>query len=357
MQILAMAFIPVFILLISLQIASSSGVSSEYSVVSYSDDIFASLLSSMNFTPIWASLYDYEAKYPLNLEANACSKSYSLPLNTSVRFQAVSSSNCTININTPLNSDTWFVIKIRRREGNPYYSTFFVEKVSKEDSHNAAEIISLPFNDCKVKLLGKSLILHIIMAYIDINVHNLGNITETTLKQDPCGVKYDGVEWYHYKSYPFRKYNKFIFGLWTRKRVNILANMFHLFCPKGCNCSLGHNQWLKKCQTDVHKVLLVCNPNIVSLSFSKRRLSEIDSEAFLCYVCLRKLILRKNHIQTLPKQTFKALEKLTFLDVGYNQLMFLPNGIFDHQLELEYLKLNNNYLSYYHLVYFIYSIN
>ena len=73
-------------------------------------------------------------------------------------------------------------------------------------------------------------------------------------------------------------------------------------------------------------------------------LSKIESKAFLCYVSLRKLILRKNHIHTLHKQTFEALEKLTFLDVSYNRLMSLPNGIFDHQLELEYLKLNNNHL-------------
>ena len=298
---------------------------------------------------VWAkSLYDkyegYEAIYPLNLGANACSKSYSLPLNTSVRLRADSNSECTIEIKTSLNSATWLEIEIKRTEGNPYYSTFFVKNLSEEDSNNAKEIISFPFNDCKVKLLGKSLILHMAMIYIDINVRNLGNKTATTIKQNPCGVKYDRVEWYYHIWYPFITYDKFVIGVWKRQRVKIRANMFRLFCPKGCNCSLGHNQWLKKCQVNLHKVLLVCNRNIASLSFSKRRLSKIDSEAFLCYVSLRRLILRKNYIQTLPKQTFKVLEKLKFLDVGYNQLMFLPNGIFDQQLELEYLKLNNNFL-------------
>ena len=372
MKIVTMALIPVFILWSSLQIISTSGSKvrpvpsseshSSSTSSSYNSDYSADLSSfwyESSFPPknlkyldrnsVWAKSFydkyeDYETNYPLNLEANACSKSYSLPLNTIVRLKAVSNSECKIDIHTSLNSATWLEIEIKRREGNPYYSTFFLENLFEEDSNNAAEIISFPFNDCNVKLLGKSLILHMVMAYIDINVRNLGNITETMLKQNSCAVKYDGVEWYHHKWYPFIKYDKFVIGAWKRQLVRIRANMFHLFCPKGCNCSLGHNQWLKKCQADLHKVLLVCNRNIASLSFSKRRLSKIDSEAFLCYVSLRKLILRKNYIQTLPKQIFKVLEKLTFLDVGYNQLMFLPNGIFDHQLELEYLKLNNNYL-------------
>ena len=266
------------------------------------------------------------------------------PVNTTIRLQAVCSSDCTININTSVNSAIWLVIKIRRREGNPNYSTFFVESISEEDSENAADITSLPFSDCKVKLFAKSLIFHVVMTYIDINIYTFENTNTTTLKQNPCGVEYNRVEWYHYKWYPFVKYGKFVHGLSDRQRIRIRANMFHLFCPRGCNCSLGHNQWLKNCQAAMHKVLLVCNPNIASLSFSKRRLSKIESKAFLCYMSLRKLILRKNHIHTLHRQTFEALEKLTFLDVSYNRLMFLPNGIFDRQLELEYLKLNNNYL-------------
>ena len=296
---------------------------------------------------VWAKiLFDnYKVNYPLSPDVNACSKSYSLPLNTTIRLQAVSSSDCTINIKTSLNSAIWLVIEIRRRDGNPNYSTFFVENISEEDSESAADIISLPLSDCKVKLLAKSLIFHLVMTYIDISIHTYRNANTTTLKQNPCGVEYNGVAWYHHKWYPFVKYDKFVIGLWNRQRIRIQASMFHLFCPRGCSCSLGHNQWLKNCQAAVHKVLLVCNPNIASLSFSKRRLNKIESRAFLCYVSLRKLILRKNRVQTLPKQTFEVLQKLTFLDVSYNRLMFLPNGIFDHQIELEYLKLNNNHLN------------
>ena len=362
----AMAAIPVFILLSSLQIVSISGSSSGSSYSSgtsklqstFSDrsvGFFVSLLD-LNFRPgapyndgefVWAKgLYDdYKASYPLPPEANACSKSFSLPLNSSIRLQAVSSSDCTININTSLNSPTWFVIQIQRREGDPDYSTFFVENSFKDDLNNAKDIISFPFSDCKVKRLGKSLIFHLVMTYVDISIYNLGTLTTPTLQQNNCSVKYDGVEWYHHKWYPFVKYDRFVIGLWNRQRIRIRANMFHILCPKGCNCTLGHNQWLTACQAAVQKVLLVCNPNIASLSFSKRRLSKIESNAFLCYLSLRKLILRKNLIQTLADQTFGVLEKLTFLDISYNELMFLPNGIFDNQLELEYLKLNNNYLS------------
>ena len=360
-----MALVLVSLLLSSLLIMSVSGPYSRSSDSSWTSSTSTLSASSAHFSgsilersiptdilshdrsSVWANiLYDnYEANYHLSPEANACSKSYSLPLNTTIRLQAVSNSDCTINLNTSLNSAIWLVIEIRRREGNPNYSTFFVENISEEDSGSTADIISLLFGDCKVKLFGKSLILHLVMTYIDINIHTYGNTNTTTLKQNPCGVEYNGVAWYHHKWYPFVKYDKFVIGLWNLQRIRIQASMFHLFCPRGCNCSLGHNQWLKNCQAAVHKILLVCNPNIASLSFAKRRLSKIEPSAFLCYVSLRKLILRKNRVQTLPKQTFEVLKKLTFLDVSYNRLMFLPNGIFDHQIELEYLKLNNNHLN------------
>ena len=133
------------------------------SLTSYLEDFFFQSFPRFDSTcttrtSVWAkSLYDnYEANYPLSPEANACSKSYSLPLNTIIRLQAVSTSDCTINIYTSANSATWLVVEIRRREGNPNYSTFFVQNISEEDSENAADITSLPFSDCKVKLLGKS---------------------------------------------------------------------------------------------------------------------------------------------------------------------------------------------------------
>ena len=161
---------------------------------------------------MWArSFYNiYEANYLLNPDENACSKSYSLLMNTTVRLRAFSSSYCTININSSLNFATWHVIEIYRREGNPHYSNFFVENFLEEDSDNSAHIVSFPFGDCEVKLRGKSLTFHLVMTYIDINIHNFETIittyidinihnletiiTKSTLKQNPCGVIYDGVE-------------------------------------------------------------------------------------------------------------------------------------------------------------------
>ena len=289
---------------------------------------------------VWAkSLYDdYEAAYSLlNPRENSCSKSYLLPLNASIGLQAASSQECTISINTSLDSASSFVVEINRREGNPFYSTFFVETFLEEGSDNAADIISFPWSSCTFKLVGQSLNFHLIMTYVDVNIHNFGHITATQ-EQNNCGVEYNGVEWYHHKWYPFMKYD-------TGDLVRIWANKFNIVCPKGCVCSLGHNQWLTHCKTKEHRVLLVCNPNIVSLAFSKRKLNEVQSESFLCYVSLRRLILSKNYIQTLHNQTFEVLETLALLDVSHNKLLSLPSGIFDHQFELEYLKLDNNYLS------------
>ena len=281
---------------------------------------------------------DYEAAYPLLYPAeNSCSKSYSLPLNTSIGLQAVSSDECTISINTSSDSASSFLIEIKRREGNPYYTTFFVENFLEENSDNAADVISFPLSGCTVQLVGKVLNFHLIMTYIDVNIHNFGNISKTQ-EQNNCGVEYDGVEWYHHKWYLFMRHD-------TGDLVRIWTNKFNIFCPKECVCSLGHNQWLTNCKTNERSTLLVCNPNIVSLSFFKRRLNKVLSEAFLCYLSLKKLILSRNYIEILPMQTFEALEQLRFLEISYNQLQSLPSRIFDHQFELEYLKLDGNYLS------------
>ena len=220
--------------------------------------------------------------------------------------------------------------------GNPYYSTFFVENFHEENSDNEADVILFPLGGCTVKLVGKSLIFHLKMTYIDISIHNLGNITTT--QEHNCGVEYNSVEWYHHKWYPFMKYD-------TGDLVRMWVNKFNIICPKECVCSLAHNQWLTHCKTKNRSTLLVCDPNIVSLSFLKRRLNKVLSEAFRCYICLKRLILSRNYIKILPKQTFEVLEQLAFLEISYNQLQSLPSGIFDHQFELEYLKLDGNYLS------------
>ena len=117
---------------------SSSRISSDFSI-HFSGSILEKRIPTNipyhDRSSVWAkSLYtDYEPKNPLSPKANACSKSYSLPFNTTIRLQAVSNSDCTININTSLNSATWLVIEIRRRDGNPNHSTFSFKTFLKRD--------------------------------------------------------------------------------------------------------------------------------------------------------------------------------------------------------------------------------
>ena len=334
-----MAFITVLILWSAIQIVSISGFHS------FSRGLVHSDLSTCSHSESPSSLVakslpdDYEAAPSLSnpTAENSCSKSYSLPFNTEIGLQAVSSEECTININAPLDSPSSFVIKIKRREGNPYYSTFFVENLLEQE--NTADIISFPQSGCAIQVAGKSLKFHLIMTYVEIDIHNLGNTTKMQ-KQNNCSIEYNGAEWLHHKWYYVSPTYSF------KSSIRIWVNKYNLFCPKGCICSLGHNQWQTHCKAKEYRVLLVCNPNILSLAFLKRRLNKVQPESFLCFVSLRRLILSKNYVHTLPKQIFEVLKQLTFLDLSSNQLLSLPDGIFDHQLKLETLKLNHNYLAF-----------
>ena len=80
------------------------------------------------------------------------------------------------------------------------------------------------------------------------------------------------------------------------------------------------------------------------LKIHNNELSYIPENSFSNCTELIKLHLNNNKLTVLSNKTFQ-LPKLIILDIGYNQLAWLPNGIFNSLVFLGQLNIENNHLT------------
>ena len=291
------------------------------------------------YSSFWGQLHfydEYENETGLDRHSgnNDCSRSFYLPLNRSVRLRAFTydSSGCRISVRViSVNPVNWFKISILNVETN-YHCSYFHAEVYNEEYENT-QIVSFPNIPCSTYTLGKALTFYLQMGFVNFDII----VTEERLLGDndtACDVKkYDGVLRYQQRAYwtPI---------VWTYT----LTYKFDILCPKGCNCSLGHTYWTTKCSQNSHKMLIVCYPHIGGLMFWNQRINVVEFDAFVGYKALRKLVLAKNRLTSLPKSIFQVQEELRYIDIGFNQFSTLPDGIFDKQAKLKFLYIKNNQL-------------
>ncbi len=270
---------------------------------------------------------------------NWCFKSIELPFNIMPRIRALAETTCDIVITSPRENAS-FTIEILHWKGDPNYSSLFIDV---DEETNATNVISFPF-DCTATFVSKTITVHLLYIYIDIRIRAIDNSEEHSHQTDSCSIKYDQVRRYsldYFTRYFQRNYDTY--SISNNDSVTMSAYTFKVDCPEDCACSLGHKELIRTCDDDIlMKTYIVCDPNLVGLSFSNKNLDAILSGAFLCYNSLLKLILSQNDISTLPKDIFTGLEKLRYLDLSYNKLESLENGTFDNQVHLKYLFLQNN---------------
>ena len=91
----------------------------------------------------------------------------------------------------------------------------------------------------------------------------------------------------------------------------------------------------------------LCDPVNVFffLRINDNDLSDIYDNSLINCTSLTTLHLNDNKLTVLPNKT-SQLSLLTLLDIGYNKLTRLPEGIFDSLLLLVHLNIENNQLSY-----------
>ena len=80
------------------------------------------------------------------------------------------------------------------------------------------------------------------------------------------------------------------------------------------------------------------------LRIHNNELSDIPENIFINCTSLFTLHLNNNKLKVLSNKTFQ-LPGLTILDIGYNQLAWLPDGIFDSLVSLVQLDIDNNHLT------------
>ena len=80
------------------------------------------------------------------------------------------------------------------------------------------------------------------------------------------------------------------------------------------------------------------------LTLGYNKMGELETGVFESQVNLRKLSLNNNILRQIDVNLFQKLTKLVELDLGYNEISELQVGLFKNQMTLKKLCLNNNKL-------------
>ena len=248
----------------------------------------------------WEQEFFSETGVITPVKEDICSRRISLPVN-STRVYRVSSLQCNVTLRSISLSSSLFTINVLRAQSvDDKYVTLSMETIIETNLKSEYKMFLSPLHNCTLSVMAKSILLHFMMIYVDFEVSvSEGN---ASLPPEPnCDVvDHDG----HFWNYPVKYVlNDIPLG----KDTEMSVYEFDVACPKECNCSLRHKEWLRTCGKYTGKKLLICNPHLGGLSFFKRKLNTIHSDAFRCFTYLRKLMLSRNRLIALPKDIFSEL--------------------------------------------------
>ncbi|KAF5272203.1 hypothetical protein FQA39_LY01285 [Lamprigera yunnana] len=84
--------------------------------------------------------------------------------------------------------------------------------------------------------------------------------------------------------------------------------------------------------------------HIAKLFLDNLQIHLIEEGAFLSLNCVVTLDLKRNHIETILRDTFDGLQYLHYLDLSYNELSEIPDNVFHFIVQLKTLNISNNNL-------------
>ncbi|CAL8263666.1 unnamed protein product [Arctogadus glacialis] len=114
-------------------------------------------------------------------------------------------------------------------------------------------------------------------------------------------------------------------------------------CPDRCRCF--HSSDLVDCQArELTRIAQDVPEGTWLLDFSRNRLTEVQSNAFIGLWSLRILLLSNNSIQALEPQSLSSLQFLEILDLSFNRLQQLPGDFSQGLGSLLELRLRHNLL-------------
>ena len=117
-------------------------------------------------------------------------------------------------------------------------------------------------------------------------------------------------------------------------------------CPGDCVCILGQSTWTQRCNGKISISLIIYDPFVKGLSFSKTGIQNISNNAFDNLIGLRSLRLDQNYIQRLPGDVFSnTLIDLKTLSLAGNFIGELPYNLFHRLYNLTHLDLGINLIT------------
>ena len=262
--------------------------------------------------------------------------------------------NCPTTYSTNLNSryELSFdpsITEVAIADLNIHKSHMYAWFKDRDCASNTCGVMSIEdtYSSCYLPLSSnyRHLDLHLMFVYLKLKVtyndRNLQSCQDHDWPEVPCNVtKYDNVVKMikHYKSVKMGEYYE------SDGRIYRMQNV----CPTRCTCTLGYRTIKSKCDDgkQVSSLLVYSKQRIQVLNMRYVKISEIDEDALYInsFSNLKELLLYGNNISELPKNVFKGLTKLMILDIGYNQLSTLQNGIFTDMRFLTDLYLDQNKL-------------
>ena len=82
----------------------------------------------------------------------------------------------------------------------------------------------------------------------------------------------------------------------------------------------------------------------VDVDYSSNRIQKVTNTSFFTYGKTRSLSLRRNFISEIEVGAFTQLKHMFSITLDDNNIEKLPNGLFDHNLQLNFIYLAHNLL-------------
>ena len=213
---------------------------------------------------------------------------------------------------------------------------------------------------CGEMLVNEPLTLHIQNALLKVHV-TVGNSDSSKCTLD-CNITSTVCSYYEnnclistYNSvYTMKPRQKFLLPSCESIQafnppINCILTSFQHYafsCRGSCVCMLGQSTWTQKCKAKTSISLIIYDPTVKGLSFSRAGIQNISNNAFKNFYDLHSLHLDHNYIQTLQGDVFStSLINLETLSLEANLIRELPYNLFHPLHNLNYLDLGTNLIT------------
>lgn len=181
------------------------------------------------------------------------------------------------------------------------------------------------------------------LEWLNLSNNNISKLSELTFPPFPK------LEWIDFRGNPIKFILPMTFGIMNYTKEILIGSPM-----EALNLHQAKNSFQSLEELKIFKMENVYTPIISQNTFTGLKNVEelsvqgnvklLEFDAFSSMLNIRKLILRDCRIEEISMDTFYELTKLEIIDLSMNKLTFLPPGLFEQQINVKEIYLQDNQL-------------